>query len=60
MRYTYVQQKGAYLVKAMMDLHEKFDLSNKYVAAFRIFPGNMEEDEEIGEFKYNNLHDQLT
>lgn len=52
-----VQQRGTYLARAMMDLHQEFGLSNKvvstttdngknYVAAFQMFAGNVEEDEE--------------
>ena len=54
-----VQQDGTYLAKAMMDLHQEFGLSKKvvstttdngrnYVAAFKMFAGNVEEDDEVG------------
>lgn len=63
-----VQQRGNYLAKAMMDMHQEFGLSHKvvstttdngsnYVAAFKI-AGNMEADEEEPEevsFFYKQL-----
>jgi hypothetical protein len=54
-----VQQKGSYLAKAMMDLHQEFSLTSKvvstttdngnnYVAAFKIASNVEEEEQEVG------------
>lgn len=57
----FVQQEATYLAKAMIDLHREFGLSKKvvstttdngrnYVAAFKLFAGDVEEDkEEVGQ-----------
>jgi hypothetical protein len=65
-----VQQTGTYLGKAMIELHQEFNLSNKvvgtttdngmnYVSAFKLFAGNVEipeiDDEVDKFFKLNTV-----